>query len=632
MRCLLILFLFLCLLTCIACLRFPTLTFSKQSKLNSFAATALDTTVINLVNNNNNNNNNNIETVSDDDVLMSSKLTGTQRISRAFSFYSAAVPLFLSYQFLKEKINIEKNILNYNITEEEEEKQYNIIHDWGSELITRKIEELKGFYVKTGQIISTRVDIFPQQYTTKLSIMQDSLDPLPSNIVKKIVENELLEGGDLSELFSEFDDKPLGSASIGQVHRARLLSGKVVAVKVQRPSIDAKLLGDIANLKNFALAIKNFLPIDYYKIFCELEKTLIYELDFLHEAQATIKIASAINHSVSQKKIKMKAPMFVPLPIPGLVSKRVLVMEYVEGKALSKLGEEMTKRGITEGSPEAKVLGTQLLLSLSEALGRMIFGGGVVHGDIHPGNIFVMKDGFALLDCGQIKQFNTQQRLGLAKLICTVDQYEKIDALRKNDPTNKQYEEEITKLITQLANSVRSFGVGFKDEIKGDECAAGVALILFGRSNIILPGGFVGEELNANSPINKISDFPQELVLLGRATVMIKGIANRLGVTWSLSNKWADLAKETMANNAAEMLPIWSVATPQIFSKEISARSTNVKFREICRSFLSLGNVLRQYLFNKMYKLLMSNISDNSKKRLLQYYMKVSTTLQKIIK
>jgi aarF domain-containing kinase len=188
----------------------------------------------------------------------------------------------------------------------------------------------------------------------------------------------------------------------------------------------------------------------------------------------------------------MKAPLFVPLPIPGLVSKRVLVMEYVEGKALSKLGEEMVKRGITEGSAEAKLLGSQLLASLTEALGRMIFGGGIIHGDVHPGNIFVMKDGFALLDCGQIKQFNTQQRLGLAKLICAVDQYEKVDALRKNDPSNK-HEEERNKLITQLANSVRSFGGGFKEEIKGDECAAGVALILFGRSDIVLPGGFVGE-------------------------------------------------------------------------------------------------------------------------------------------
>lgn len=607
-------------------LRLPSIPVPRLTKLNSFATTAAPTTNLVTITDTP------LDTVNDDDVLMSSKLTSVQRISRAFSFYSAAVPLFLSYQLLKEKINLEKSIFSNNISEEEEEKQYDIIHDWGSELITRKIEELKGFYVKTGQIISTRVDIFPSQYTSKLSIMQDSLDPLPSNIVKKIVENELLEGGDLSELFSEFDDKPLGSASIGQVHRARLLSGQVVAVKVQRPSIDAKLLGDIANLKNFALAIKNFLPIDYYKIFCELEKTLIYELDFLHEAQATVKIASAINHSVNQKKAKMKAPLFVPLPIPGLVSKRVLVMEYVEGKALSKLGEEMVKRGITEGSAEAKLLGSQLLASLTEALGRMIFGGGIIHGDVHPGNIFVMKDGFALLDCGQIKQFNTQQRLGLAKLICAVDQYEKVDALRKNDPSNKQHEEERNKLITQLANSVRSFGVGFKEEIKGDECAAGVALILFGRSDIVLPGGFVGEELNANSPINKISDFPQELVLLGRATVMIKGIANRLGVTWSLANKWADLAKETMSNNAAEMLPIWSVSTPQIFSKEISARATNVKFREICRGFWSLGNLLRQYLLNKMYNLLMSNISDSSKKRLLQYYVRMSSTLQKIVK
>ena len=87
---------------------------------------------------------------------------------------------------------------------------------------------------------------------------------------------------------------PLGSASIAQVHKATLLDGRKVAVKVQRPGIDAKLLGDIKNLKTFAKIVQNSLPVDYYKIFTELERTLQYELDFLFEAQATHKVATGM--------------------------------------------------------------------------------------------------------------------------------------------------------------------------------------------------------------------------------------------------------------------------------------------------------------------------------------------------
>lgn len=323
------------------------------------------------------------------------KLSVSARLSRAVSFYSAAVPVFASYKLLDQSFKLRKSILNEDVPEQEIEEQFQQLHDWGSTKIADKIKELKGFYVKTGQIISTRVDIFPVQYTSKLSDTQDALDPLPAEIVKEVVRNELLGGADLSELFAEFDDVPLGSASIAQVHRAKLLDGRIVAVKVQRPAIGPKLLGDIANLKNFAKIVGDALPIDYYKIFCEIENTLVYELDFLHEAQATAKVAAAVAHSPNNKP--RTAPVIVPLPIPGLVSTRVMVLEFIDGMALSKLAAEMTKRGVQPGSPESIMLGKKLLGSLTDAYSSMIFGSGIIHGDPHPG--MVEGVGGVLLGC-----------------------------------------------------------------------------------------------------------------------------------------------------------------------------------------------------------------------------------------
>lgn len=313
-------------------------------------------------------------------------LTTSERLGRALSFYQTAIPVFLSYQALDMYVKFQREKLGKEITPEAEEAEYQKLHEWGSVLIAAKINELKGFYVKTGQIISTRVDIFPEQYTSKLAMMQDSLDPLPADVIKDIVKKDLLEGADLSDLFAEFDDTPLGSASIAQVHRAKLLDGRVVAVKVQRPGVEPKLLGDIANLKNFAYVVRELLPVDYYKVFSELERSLIYELDFLHEAQATAKVAAAVAHSPSNKPTD--PPVVVPLPIPGLVSKKVMVMEYVDGVALSKMAAEMAKRNVKAGSPEATLLGRKLLSSLTDAYANMIFGSGIVHGDPHPVSLY----------------------------------------------------------------------------------------------------------------------------------------------------------------------------------------------------------------------------------------------------
>ena len=92
---------------------------------------------------------------------------------------------------------------------------------------------MKGFYVKTGQVISTRVDLFPPAYTEKLQALQDGIEAMPYELVEAVVRQELLDGAPLSDLFLDFEKEPLGAASIAQVHKATLLDGRTVAVKLQ---------------------------------------------------------------------------------------------------------------------------------------------------------------------------------------------------------------------------------------------------------------------------------------------------------------------------------------------------------------------------------------------------------------
>jgi aarF domain-containing kinase len=182
-------------------------------------------------------------------------LTSMQRTKRAIEFYKRVLPVLAAYKAKELEFKLKKT------PEEEQQRAWQELDEWGSTRIAETIHDMKGFYVKTGQVISTRVDLFPEAYTSKVQELQDSIEPMPFDLVEKVVSQELLDGAPLSELFSSFDKEPLGSASIAQVHKATLLDGRVVAVKLQRPNVEPKLLGDVANLKRISKALAKSLPV-----------------------------------------------------------------------------------------------------------------------------------------------------------------------------------------------------------------------------------------------------------------------------------------------------------------------------------------------------------------------------------
>mmetsp|Transcript_58798 Transcript_58798/g.86054 ORF Transcript_58798/g.86054 Transcript_58798/m.86054 type:complete len:644 (-) Transcript_58798:444-2375(-) len=507
-------------------------------------------------------------------------LTPGQRAQRSVQFYSKIAPLLLRYATFEKGLQ--------GMSELEKEAKWDELHEWGSEILSNTIKDLKGFYVKTGQVISTRVDLFPMQYTTKLMMLQDSVDPVDAQQIKAIVRQELLEGEPLSTLFRSFEDAPLGSASIAQVHKAVLNDGRTVAVKVQRPSEEPKLRGDIKNLKTFAKLFADQLPVDYYTVFCELERALTNELDFRAEAQAMEKIAATVAYKVDGTPAA--PPLFVPRPVPGLCTGRVLVMEFVEGVSLNRLAEEMEREGIQGDADEAKVLGTKLLIALTEAFGRMFFGPGFIHGDPHPGNIFVQKNGnVALIDCGQVKQLPSSMQLKLAEVINMINRY--------NDPS-------AGVTTKDLADRVRVFGVKVNAPAeKQDDCLAAIALLLFGPTGIKLPGGYSNKELDDDSPLKAVLSFPQELVMMGRATVLIKGIASKLNIKWNLGQKWDECARMCMQCSLEGCaVPVYA-ATPAPLGGQaaggVGGSQERVKFSDVRQQLRGLRRVAKDWALAK---------------------------------
>jgi aarF domain-containing kinase len=377
---------------------------------------------------------------------------------------------------------------------------------------------------------------------------------MPAELARTVVQAELLGNEPFGSVFSEFDDTPLGAASVAQVHRARLTEaygGKEVAVKIQRPGIESKLMGDIANLKAITRTFRDTptLPLDYYTVFCELEKQLSAEFDFVAEAVAMDRIYSSLARDPMGNAREI--PLVLPRPVPGLVSQRVLVMDYLRGVPLSRAREEMIKRGVDPDSPEAKIFARNLLRSLTTVFGRNILETGFFHADPHPGNIFVLDDGrVGLIDFGQVKQISGRIRETLAKVMIAIDE--------KDAKSSHPNLELVGKLALDL-------GVSLKPTAK-PEAAAAVGIWLFDGSVTELPGGYDLGELSPNSPVKELKAFGQDLVLVGRSAILIKGLSSRLGIPWSLAREWAPIARQVLYNSYA--------STP-------ASASSRVRFQEV---------------------------------------------------
>ncbi|MBI4449413.1 AarF/ABC1/UbiB kinase family protein [Candidatus Woesearchaeota archaeon] len=255
--------------------------------------------------------------------------------------------------------------------------------DTRPERIRNLLEQMGGSYIKLGQLLSLRPDLIPEEYCEEFTKLQDRVPPEPFDEIKHVIETEL--GKPISSAFSEFLTTPIGSASIAQVHEARLKRGERVVVKVMRPGIHAKFKADLDVMYFFAHRLENrlkklgFNPVTIVE---EFEKYTRDELDFTEEGAH---IQAFERNFAGSRRVK------IPHYHKDLSTKNILVMEYIEGVHLSNL----INGSINHHDKEA------IARNLFDLCLTQVFKMDIFHADMHPGNIIVLPDNrVALLDFG----------------------------------------------------------------------------------------------------------------------------------------------------------------------------------------------------------------------------------------
>lgn len=403
------------------------------------------------------------------------------------------------------------------------------------------LQELGPVWIKFGQMLSTRRDLFPAEIADQLALLQDQVAPFSSELARAQIEQAL--GGKLEQWFADFDPEPLASASIAQVHTATLLSSqKQVVIKVLRPDIEAVIAQDVKLMFRLARMLVRLVPqtqrLRPVEVVAEYEKTLITELDLRCEAANAIQL---------RRNFENDRILYVPEVYSDFCRKRVMVSERIYGIGVADL-DKLKAHGV-----DLKLLaerGVQVFFT-------QVFRDSFFHADMHPGNVFVSYETpedptWIGIDCGIVGTLNSEDKRYLAEnfLAFFCRDYRKVAQLHVASgwvpfDTN----------INDFEAAIRTVCEPIFEKQLGDISFGHVLLSLFNTAR------------RFNMQVQ-----PQ-LVLLQKTLLYVEGLGRQLypqldlwGTAKPFLDNWVNeqIGPQALLNAIQDKVPLWTAKLPQL--------------------------------------------------------------------
>ena len=421
--------------------------------------------------------------------------------------------ILLTLIFLLVRILFQGNSKNKNVQKNFSKYLFDVITNLGP------------CFIKLGQALSTRPDLVRQDWLMELTNLQDNLPPFDHKIALKIIEEDL--GAPVSELFDDFPNKPIASASLGQVYKVKTLNNSYCAVKVQRPNLYFLIRRDVVILKILATTFSPLLPLNIGvgigEIIDEFGKALFEEIDYEIEGKNALRFAELFEANPN---------VFIPSLEKNFSSKRVITTSWIDGV---KLRERTTLE--QNNLVPSSFIKTCVISGLQQ-----LFEHGYFHADPHPGNMFALKGGsltdghLAYVDFGMMDTISNSDRITLIKAIVHL--------------INEEY--------FLLAKDFQKLGF-LTNEQNLEELVSPLKEVL---------GGSIGAEVgnfNLKNVTDKFSKLmysypfrvPSRFALIIRAVVSQEGLALRLDPEFKILNiAYPYIAKKLLTDNSDEILEI----------------------------------------------------------------------------